>query len=121
MKKVAEVPEISSFTVYQLIPYEKDCLAGIGQKGWFIYNYKKKKYRFFPTSHTCNSILTDNQKQIWIGLEDGLLLWNPNTEQQKTFYTTDGLVNNSIRSIIQSEDNIILDIHFQWDNAYYSK
>lgn len=106
-EKVAEVPEISSFTVYQLIPYEKDCLAGIGQKGWFIYNYKKKKYRFFPTSHTCNSILTDNQKQIWIGLEDGLLLWNPNTEQQKTFYTTDGLVNNSIRSIIQSEDNII--------------
>ena len=35
------------------------------------------------------------------------MLWNPNTEQQKTFYTTDGLVNNSIRSIIQSEDNII--------------
>lgn len=45
-EKVAEVPEISSFTVYQLIPYEKDCLAGIGQKGWFIYNYKKKNTVF---------------------------------------------------------------------------
>ena len=38
-EKVTEVPEISTFTVYQLISYKKDCLAGIGQKGWFIYKF----------------------------------------------------------------------------------
>lgn len=106
-EKVTRVPEISNSTIYQLVPYGEDCLAGIERKRWFIYNHKKKEYHFNSTSHTCNSIMADSRKQLWIGLEDGLLLWNPNTGQQKTFYTTDGLVNNSIRSIIQTDNNTI--------------
>lgn len=106
-EKEAEIPGTNNSTVYQLVPYGKDSLAGIGRKGWFIYNRQKKEYRFNPTSHTCNAIMVDNREQIWIGLEDGLLLWNPDTGQQKTFYTTDGLVNNSIRSIIQAGDNTV--------------
>lgn len=51
--------------------------------------------------------MADNQKHIWIGLEDGLLVWNTATGQQHTLYTTDGLINNSIRSITRTEDNAI--------------
>lgn len=36
-----------------------------------------------------------------------IIAMEPEYRTTKTFYTTDGLVNNSIRSIIQSEDNII--------------
>ena len=45
-EKVAEVPEISSFTVYQLIPYEKDCLAGIGKKAGSSIIIKRKNTVF---------------------------------------------------------------------------
>lgn len=106
-EKIEEPREISRSTVHQLVPYGKECLAGITPKGWFVYNHQTKEFRFNPTSHTCNAIMPDRQKQLWIGLEDGLLLCNPNTGQQKTFYTTDGLVNNPIRSIVQTANNTI--------------
>lgn len=106
-EKEVNIPQEGDSTVYQLAPLGKDSLAGITRKGWFIYDLKKKKYSFKSSPHVCNSIIADRQKRIWIGLEDGLLLWNTDTGQQYTFYTTDGLINNSIRSIIQTEDDAI--------------
>ncbi|HJD74829.1 MAG TPA: helix-turn-helix domain-containing protein [Bacteroides reticulotermitis] len=106
-EKEANMPQENGSTVYQLAPLGKDSIAGITRKGWFIYDRKTKEHTFSSNSHVCNSIIADRQKRIWIGLEDGLLLWNTNTGQQHTFYTTDGLINNSIRSIIQTEDNAI--------------
>lgn len=106
-EKEASIPQEGGAAVYQLASLGKDSLAGITRKGWFIYDRKKKKYNFNSSSHICNAIMADNQKHIWIGLEDGLLVWNTATGQQHTLYTTNGLINNSIRSITRTEDNAI--------------
>lgn len=106
-EKETNTPQGDHSTVYQITPLGKDSIAGITRKGWFIYDRKKKKYSYTANSHVCNSIMADRKKHIWIGLEDGLLLWNTDTGQQHTFYTTDGLINNSIRSIIQTEDDAV--------------
>lgn len=57
--------------------------------------------------HPCNDVLIDSEKNIWIGQEDGLVYWNPRTGTKRTFYTTDGLVNNVIRSIIATSDSTL--------------
>lgn len=106
-EKEASIPQEDHSAVHQITPLGKDSIAGITRKGWFIYDRKKRKYSYTASSHVCNSIMADRKKHIWIGLEDGLLLWNIDTGQQHTFYTTDGLINNSIRSIIQTEDDAV--------------
>lgn len=57
--------------------------------------------------HSCNDALVDAKKNIWIGQEDGLVYWNPRTGVKRIFYTTDGLVNNVIRSIIAISDSTL--------------
>lgn len=106
-EKEQGLPQTENLTVYQLASLGKERLAGITRKGWFVYDCTQKEYTFNPSFHVCTSIFVDRQKQVWIGLEDGLLLCNIATGQQNTFHTTDGLVNNSIRSIIQTQDHAI--------------
>lgn len=75
-EKEQGLPQTENLTVYQLASLGKDRLAGITRKGWFVYDCTQKEYTFNPSFHVCTSIFVDRQKQVWIGLEDGLLLCN---------------------------------------------
>lgn len=82
-----------------------DLLAGITRHGWFIYDRVRKRLDFHSTVHSCNALCVDRQGNVWIGLEDGLLWWHKGAERM--FYTDDGLVNNSVRSIVCTADGNI--------------
>ena len=57
--------------------------------------------------HQCNDVCIDHKHRVWIGQEDGLVLWNRDAGEKRTFYTTDGLVNNAIRSLIETSDSTL--------------
>lgn len=57
--------------------------------------------------HRCNDVCIDHRHRVWIGQEDGLVLWNRDIGEKRTFYTTDGLVNNAIRSLIETSDSTL--------------
>ena len=57
--------------------------------------------------HQCNDVCIDRNHRVWIGQEDGLVLWNRDTGMRRTFYTADGLVNDAIRSLIATSDSTL--------------
>lgn len=77
-------------------------------------------------------ITIDNRGLVWVGTRNGLNVWNKTTKQFKRFFTTDGLPDNNILSIVEDKkgnlwvtttngisqliiDNL-QDIHFQVRN-----
>ncbi|UEG54798.1 helix-turn-helix domain-containing protein [Mucilaginibacter daejeonensis] len=79
-------------------------LAGICPGGFFIYDTQTKKLRFKADNKDYNAILVERDKHIWLGSQDGLQLWDSSMKRLRSFYTTDGLINNYIQSIIQVAD-----------------
>lgn len=57
--------------------------------------------------HRCNDVCVDKKRRVWMGQEDGLVLWNRDKGIRRTFYTADGLVNNAIRSLIATSDSTL--------------
>ena len=97
---------------YQLEKYSRDTLIGFCDKGLFLFDIRRKTVSFPENSnsglisynnHHYHSLRTDTRGLIWIGTMDGLNVYNPSEKTIKSFFEKDGLVNNSIRSII--EDN----------------
>lgn len=93
--------------VLQVVAMGNDTLAGIMRHGWFVCDKQNRKTVSFPTCHPCNAIADAGSGRLWIGLEDGLLLWTAATGEIRIFYTSDGLVNNSVRSIIRTADGTV--------------
>jgi AraC-like DNA-binding protein/ligand-binding sensor domain-containing protein len=93
--------------VYQTAYIDKTLLAGICRGGFFIYNTETRKIRFKSDNKDYNAIWIDRDKQIWLGSQDGLQLWNTEMKKIRSFYTTDGLINNFIQSIMQTPDGVI--------------
>jgi Signal transduction histidine kinase len=101
---------LSGFSyVAQLIQIEKDRIMGRGFAGLFIYDFQKKK--FSNELHTLlkngnqqyNCLYRDRAGRVWIGTQDGLSIWKPDGREVSTLNTDDGLINNSVKGII--EDN----------------
>ncbi|GGH30306.1 helix-turn-helix domain-containing protein [Sphingobacterium alkalisoli] len=69
-----------------------------------------KKFSSPRTSHL-NAYETvkivDSRGWHWTGTEDGLRLFIPTTNSEKVFYTTDGLINNYIHSILEDHNRTI--------------
>lgn len=103
------VPSFSGKTegTFRTVPLGNDSVVGLMRDGWFITDCRTGKRTEMKTMHTCNDICVDSLHNVWIGTEDGLLCWNPSTGRQCRFYTTDGLVNNSVRSIIRASDGAL--------------
>lgn len=93
--------------ILQEMPLGKDSLVGITIEGLFVRNRQGRVLSYIPSLHPCNALCVDGRGDVWIGQEDGLVLWNPSTGRRRTFYTTDGLVNNAVQSIIETSDSTL--------------
>ena len=97
--------------VYQLTGCRQDTLLGFDDKGLFLYDYRHKTISLpgekssilWHTCHHYHSLFTDSRGLLWFGTMDGLNAYNPANSTNKSFFEEDGLINNSIRSIV--EDN----------------
>ncbi len=96
---------------YQLVDYDETSLLGYSAEGMFIYNTQNNQISFPDksspllkyNSHYYHCLYTDSRGLIWIGTMDGLNVYDPSNDSIINFSDEEGLVNNSIRSII--EDN----------------
>ncbi len=103
--RTMKVPGLEAVPL-QVIEMGKDTLAGITRHAWFIHDKRSGKTDVHSTCHSCNAIAA-SRGQLWIGLEDGLLQWNASTGEEQMFYTADGLINNSVRSLICASDGSV--------------
>ena len=101
--KIQETDE----AILQTVVAGRDTLVGITRHGWFVSDRRSGKTDFYPSCHPCHAIADAGQGCFWIGLEDGLMLWEAVTGRQRIFYTSDGLVNNSVRSVIRTSDGAV--------------
>ncbi len=96
--------------VYQLIEYGQDRLMGLSDQGVFSYTFSTnqldisgqsdpKHPMFRQSNHKCHCLYIDSRGLIWFGTQDGLNMWNRDEQKLYSFYTEDGLINNSIQSI----------------------
>jgi len=94
-------------SVYQLSYIKDNKLAGICGNGFFTYNLQTKKTNLLFENNRLNTLLIDREYRIWLGSQDGLYMLDIQTNEKKSFYTDNGLVNNYVQSIIQSSDGTV--------------
>lgn len=100
-------------SIHQLIPYSDSMLLGFSHSGIFFLNTRHPKITYPKNAFLSNNVkpLTcgtiDKQGLVWIGTLDGLLLWNPKTNVTKAIYTDNGLINNSIKGILEDRNGDI--------------
>jgi signal transduction histidine kinase/DNA-binding response OmpR family regulator/ligand-binding sensor domain-containing protein len=98
-------------STYQITRFRDDLLLGFDNEGLFVYNPQGDKLTRFENeseiqqhnNYNYHCLYSDSRGLIWLGTKDGLYVYNPEEKTIERFYEEDGLVNNSIRSII--EDN----------------
>jgi signal transduction histidine kinase/DNA-binding response OmpR family regulator/ligand-binding sensor domain-containing protein len=100
-------------SVSQLISLDKESFLGVCNIGLFVYNDKKNSIRqpLKPLLKNENqhytTIFKDSRGIIWIGTQDGLHIWQPLKTELHTLFTDDGLVNNSIKGIVEDKQGLI--------------
>ena len=100
-------------TISQLIHFGSQTLLGRGNSGLFIYDYKRNKLIQPQTdplrngNQQFNCIFRDRRGITWIGTQDGLNAWLPARHEFHTLYTDNGLVNNSIKGILEDKQGMI--------------
>lgn len=96
---------------YQLTKYKSDTLLGFGNEGLFLFDTKNHRIKYPESNsillqynnHHYHCLYTDSRGLIWFGTMDGLYVYNRENNSIRGFHEENGLVNNSIRSVI--EDN----------------
>lgn len=100
---------------YQLTKYTNDTLLGFGNEGLFLFDTKSNKINFPKgnnillqyNNHHYHCLFTDSRGLIWFGTMDGLNAYNKQYNTITSFQEKDGLVNNSIRSVIEDKEGHI--------------
>ena len=126
--------------IYRLIDYGDESLMGLSNTRLFTYDCKqdllyipdKEENRtemFKQNNHQVNDLFIDSRNLIWFATQDGLNVWNPNLNRMTPFRTENGLVNNSVQSVIEDAQNRIwvstacgiscIDIHSDADEYQY--
>lgn len=100
----------------QILEYEEK-LIGLSENGPFIFEnetadpkYPLEKgenrlpmFQYINHKYTC--LLKDSDNDLWLGTYDGLTLWSTKEKKLYTIHTDQGLVNNSIKAIIEDKDH----------------
>lgn len=100
-------------SVSQLLPFDKNSFLGRCNAGLFVYNYKKNrisqplKQLLKDENQRYSCIFKDSRGIVWIGTQDGLIVWSPQKKELHTLFTDDGLVNNSIKGILEDKQGRI--------------
>jgi len=100
-------------TIFQLTHFGTQTLMGRGNNGVFIYDYKKNKLNYPQIeplrngNQQFNCVFRDRRGITWIGTQDGLSAWLPSRREFHTLYTDNGLVNNSIKGILEDKQGMI--------------
>ena len=99
--------------IFDISRIDSNHYAGVSREGLFIFNLKENsiqtaktnpEIRFFrQNNQKINDLYTDSRGWIWTATQDGLSVWKPKQNKLKHFYAKDGLVNNSIQSIIEDD------------------
>ncbi len=100
--------------IYELMDFENDKLLGVayGYGGLFVYDPKnntittpeaKENWMLRHSNLKCHDLFTDHRGLYWFGTQDGLNIYDPHNQSTKSFYESDGIVNNNIRSIIEDD------------------
>src|SRR5690606_10055501 len=103
--------------LFDISKVDSNNYVGVSTEGLFFYNIKENsintvktnpEIRFFhQTNQNINDLYTDSRGWIWTASQDGLSLWIPKTNKLKNFYAKNGLINNSIQSIIEDDKHQI--------------
>lgn len=99
---------------HQIIDYDNDSFLGITNNTIFVFNRRNHKFsnpgknkqeelRSRLSNHQYNCILIDSRGLIWIGTNDGLNALDSENDLLYSLHTEDGLVNNSVQSIIEDD------------------
>lgn len=94
---------------YQLTSFGKNELLGYSDEGLFILNAITNSITFPSlesalmqhSTHHYHCLFTDSRGFVWLGTMNGLFVFNPKNNTIKSFSENEGLVNNSIRSVIE--------------------
>jgi len=135
-KNMPQDPNHPITYTYQLTTFDKDVLLGYSDEGLFLFNYRTNTYSFpkkesILLQHNCHEyhcLFTDSRGLIWLGTMDGLTVFNPANGSATGFSEKEGLINNSIRSVMEdnagnmwvSTSNGISRIDIQEKNGQYS-
>lgn len=71
------------------------------------YNARQKLPMFRHNNHQYNCLLADSRGLMWFGTQDGLYVWDERVKKLQSFHTDDGLINNSVLSIIEDANKEI--------------
>lgn len=100
-------------SVSQLIAFDTQSFLGRSNAELFVYNYKKNKISqplkklLKNENQNYTAIFKDSRAIVWIGTQDGLSVWQPSKSELHTLFTDDGLVNNSIKGIVEDKQGLI--------------
>jgi signal transduction histidine kinase/DNA-binding response OmpR family regulator/ligand-binding sensor domain-containing protein len=106
-------PAIALPNIKQITEF-KGQLVGLCNRGAFIIEPKSQKPlmasaanmpMFNQPNRTYTCILTDSKNNLWVGTYDGLTMWDSKNEKQYSLDTDNGLVNNSVKSIVEDKDH----------------
>ncbi|MDR7212252.1 signal transduction histidine kinase/DNA-binding response OmpR family regulator/ligand-binding sensor domain-containing protein [Flavobacterium piscis] len=90
-------------------------LVGISAKGPFLMNFSgtkiimplaqsQKKYPMFSQkNHRYTCLLSDSDQDLWVGTYNGLSVWDNKRHKLYQLNTDKGLVNNSIKAIVEDK------------------
>lgn len=104
--------------VQQLTSYGQDQLIGLSENAIFTYNFNAQEFyishqsdrelpMFSHSNHTCQCIFIDNRGLYWFATKDGLNIWDTDEEKLYPLHLEDGIVNNSICSILEDKQHNI--------------
>lgn len=94
-------------------------LAGLSSGGAFLLDLNthkitvatgkndKKLPMFGKKSHRYTCIFTDSGQDLWVGTYDGLTMWDNQNKKLYRMDTQTGLINNSIKAIVEDKDHSI--------------
>jgi signal transduction histidine kinase/DNA-binding response OmpR family regulator/ligand-binding sensor domain-containing protein len=108
---ITNIPDIK-----QIVEWNSQFI-GLSGRGPFILDTKdnsvsfpldrgyKRPAMFQFTNHRYTCLLKDSGNDLWLGTYDGLTVWNDKEQKLYQLRTSDGLVNNSIKAIVEDKDH----------------